>query len=349
MLANGVWIASEPGRRIAGFHLSALYSPWKRWPEIVREFLEAKGHPELLKQWVNTILGETWEEEGERVDAHILASRREPHANETRESGWGIDPYVVPVGVGVLTASVDVQGDRLELKVKGYGAGMESWLIAFEQIWGDPSRADVWAMLEQWRERAWQHVSGAVMHIAAMAVDTGGHHAQQVYAYARDKPSVWPIKGSSEAGRPVWGRPSKPSKYPGARLGHIGTDTAKDLIFARMRIREPGPGYTHIPRWADDEYLAQLTSERVVTRYVKGRPVRKYEKPSHVRNEALDLEVYALAALFSRGPYLVESLGLWATSIAAEGGEVVPKPEEQEQPRERAQRPRGSQWVQGWR
>lgn len=342
MLAGGVWVASEPGRRIAGFHISALYSPWAKWAELVREFLEVKAQPERLKVWVNTILGETWEEEGERVDAHVLASRREPHANETRDSGWGVDPHVVPVGVGVLTAAVDVQGDRLELKVKGYGAGMESWLIAHEQLWGDPSRDEVWRTLEQWRTRAWQHANGATMSIAATTIDTGGHHAEQVYAYARGKPNTWPIKGASEGGRPVWGRPSKPNKH-GTRLVPVGTDTAKDLIFARMRIRDPGPGYMHIPKWADDEYLEQLTSEKVVTRYVKSRPVRRYEK-TRPRNEALDLEVYALAALFSLGATVVESLGVWAASIAAEAVEK-PEPEPERQP----SRPRGSTWVQGWR
>ncbi|HEX6925693.1 MAG TPA: terminase gpA endonuclease subunit, partial [Longimicrobiaceae bacterium] len=144
MLAEGVWVAENPGHRTAGFHLNSLYSPWARWSELVREFLEAKGNPERLKVFVNTVLGQTWEEEGERVNAESLSGRREKYR------------AVVPDGVGLLVAAVDVQGDRLEVKVKGYGAGEESWVIHHEQLWGDPGRDEVWQMLENVRTRAWE-------------------------------------------------------------------------------------------------------------------------------------------------------------------------------------------------
>ena len=51
----------------------------------------------------------------------------------------------------------------------------------------------------------------------------------------------------------------------------------------------------HLPDWIEDEYLEQLASEKTLRRYKKGRgAVREYIK-TRERNEALDLEVYALA------------------------------------------------------
>ncbi len=66
-----------------------------------------------------------------------------------------------------------------------------------------------------------------------------------------------------------------------------------------MKIPKPGPGYMHLPDWATDEYLEQLTGEKKIT--VRDRRTRS-RKPVYVktytRNEALDLTVYCHAALF---------------------------------------------------
>ena len=35
-------------------------------------FLAAKGDPVLLKDWTNTVLGQTWQEQGETVDHELL-------------------------------------------------------------------------------------------------------------------------------------------------------------------------------------------------------------------------------------------------------------------------------------
>lgn len=338
MLRRGVWVAENPGHRTAGFHLNALYSPWARWPELVREFLDAKGNPERLKVFVNTVLGETWEEEGERVGAESLASRK--HAYRAQ----------VPEGAGLLTAGVDVQGDRLEVKVKGWGKGEESWLVHWEQLFGDPGRDEVWAKLEEVLVREWKHEAGGTLRIEAVCIDSGGHHTEAVYRYVRPRQArkVWAIKGMSQPGRPLVGRPSRANKH-GVKLLPLGTDTAKDAIFTRLKVNVPGPLYMHFPEWVDDEYFAQLTAEKVVTRYVKGRPVRSYEK-IRPRNEALDLEVYALAALVSLGTPVLQSLGRFVEHAQAEGAKVraAETPDPAAAQRAPARRPR-SGWVSGWR
>lgn len=341
MLNAGEWRAHNTAARTVGFHLNALYSPWARWAELVAEWLEAQGNPERLKVFVNTVLGETWEEEGEKLDEDTLATRRETYAAP------------VPMGAGLLTAAVDTQGDRLELKVKGWGKGEESWLVHFEQLWGDPAGDEVWTQLEALLVREWKHEGGAPLRIAACCIDSGGHHTEAVYRFVKPRQPrrVWATKGMSMPGRPLVGRPSKANKH-GVKLLPIGTDTAKDVVFARLRINTPGPGYMHFPASCDEEYFRQLTAERVMTRFVKGRPVRRYEKPAHRRNEALDLEVMNLAALISLGTPVIEALGVYVERVQAEGAKLRAEAEDKPATLPRAARPspvRRGGWVNGWR
>lgn len=348
MLAGGEWRARAPFRRVAGFHLSALYSPWTTWEDIVEEFLAAKGNPERLQVWVNTALAETWEEAGDQLS---------PDALEMRLEVYGRDPMdpestapEVPEGVGVLTAGVDVQGDRLEAVVKGWGRGMESWLIHYAQVWGDPGEPQVWADLQELLLRPWTHVSGQAIPVAAIGVDTGGHHTEAAYSWVRAlrRRRAYALKGMAGEGRPILGRPSKRSKAK-IPLYPVGTVAAKDMIFSRLRIQSPGPGYIHLPRWSGREYLEGLTAEKVVTRFHKGRPTRSYEK-LRPRNEPLDLEVYALAALLALGPATLENLGTLADKLTGAPDEALdgPATEVAPTPRRVISPPRSSGWVTGW-
>jgi Bacteriophage tail assembly protein len=100
-ISKGEWYATKPFNKSAGFRLNGLYSPWLRLEDAVFDFLEAKKMPETLKTWVNTFLGETWIETGDRMDDNVLYQRREK--------------YTMPRDVVVITAGVDVQDDRLEV------------------------------------------------------------------------------------------------------------------------------------------------------------------------------------------------------------------------------------------
>jgi len=296
MLENGEWRAenSNPNNHnMVGFHLNELYSPWVSWSRIVAEFLKAKLLPETLKTWVNTTLGETWEEQGETIDEGSLLARKE---------NWG---NVLPAGVVIVTAGVDVQNDRLEVEIVGFGVGQESWSLDYKIIHGDPAREEVWKDLDAILERPIKHASGINMRIACTCIDSGGHHTQEVYAYCKKRQlrRIFAVKGSSVTGKPIASRPTIANRMR-VKLFAVGTDTAKEMIYSRLRITEPGAGYCHFPANRDEQYFKQLTAEKLVTRYHKGFPVRKWEKPSGSRNEALDCRVYALAALHILNPDL---------------------------------------------
>jgi len=283
-IRNGKWKATNEFKGVAGFHLSTLYSPWTPLADGVRDFLEAKKQPATLRVWVNTYLGESWEEQGEAVDDYELSQRRE-------------DWDALPREVLLLTAGVDVQDDRLEVEVVGWGLDEESWSIHYQTIYGDPSSPKVWDDLDVVLARKWEHESGSEMIATATCVDSGGHHTQSVYKYckAREGRRVFAIKGVGGDGRPLVGRPSK-NNIGKVNLFPIGVDTAKHLLFSRFRINEPGAGYCHFPSDRDDEYFKQLTAEKIATRYHKGFARREFVKV-RPRNEALDVRVYAMAAL----------------------------------------------------
>ena len=285
---QGEWRATAvaASQGVAGFHISALYSPWISLREGVQDFMDAKSDPMRLKTWVNTFLGETWEEEGESLDEHDLVERCEY---------WGDD---LPAKVAVLTAGVDVQDDRLEVEIVGWGSGEESWSIAYEVLYGDPSTAELWDRLDLVIDNTYHHPVFGDMTIRSTCVDSGGHYTQSVYKYVQSRRGkrIFAVKGVGGEGKPISGKPSK-NNIGKINLFSVGVDTAKELLFGRLKIKEQGEGYCHFPDERSHEYFRGLTSEKRVTRYFKGRARREWVKNGTRRNEPLDCRVYAMAAL----------------------------------------------------
>jgi phage terminase large subunit GpA-like protein len=299
MLAEGEWRPTAEGDgRTAGFHLPSFYSPigWKSWADIVREFLDAKNDPALLKTFVNTVLGETWEDEySNKLGAEDLRKRVEFY-----------EPGVVPARGLIVTAGVDVQDNRLAIVLRAWGHGEESWLISHEEIYGDPAQPQLWQQLDVILNKPLRHGISEPIKISAMAVDSGGHFTHEVYAFCRDRrrQGVLAIKGQSVKNKPAIGKGSTVDlNYRGkvikggAEVYPVGTDTIKSTIYGRLKFTEEGDGFYHFGAEASQAYFDQLTSEKQITRYVKGFPIREWVKKPGARNEALDCEVYAYAAL----------------------------------------------------
>jgi phage terminase large subunit GpA-like protein len=336
LLARGEWRSEQPGvQGMAGFHLNELYSPWRRWADVVRDFLAAKAHPETLKTWINTSLGETWEEESEKSDPTSLLARRENYT-EAR----------LPAGILYVTVGVDVQGDRLEAEAVGWRQTArdqppESWGIAYQVFHGDPGTTTPWIDLDHWLKQEWTAQDGRKLRVSAACVDTGGHHAAQVYAFcaSRQGRHIYAIKGSPGS-RPIWTPKARKATKYNAQVWLVGVDTAKDAWYARLRTPEPGPGYCHFPTAYSEHYFEMLTAEQVRTKFIKGRPQREWFCPSGRRNEALDIRVYALAALLARP---ID----WASLSRSSGPPVeAPRAAPREAPASSfINRPSGSPWI----
>jgi phage terminase large subunit GpA-like protein len=314
MLKRGRWIAQNPESPIPGFRISALYSPFFRWSELVARFLRDKEDPLKLQSFVNTILCEFWVEGGEQVDEHVLAE----HCHAFPRGDDPEDPQpIVPHGVGILTRSVDVQGDRLETCVWGFGKREEAWRTDFELIPGDPATKEPWDELHRIISRPYQHQSGAIMNVSITFIDAGGHHAQQVYDFARKhaRQKVYAIKGSSlQEGVPFV---SPPKRHKTARIVtyQVGSYTGKEALMKRLlKVKEPGPFYIHLPLDIDQAHLEQFLNEKLMRKIVNGRPRGIWVRTGP--NEQIDLFVYALAALHALGALVIDSLEARAKQLS---------------------------------
>lgn len=292
MIEKGEWIAQKPFRGHASFHIWAAYSynANSSWSAIAKEWFEAQGNILKLKAFTMLVLGETWEsEQGEKIEEDELLQRRE-------------DYTTIPNEALVLTCSVDTQDNRLEGEVKAWGIDNENWGVFPFRIEGIPSQKEVWEDLDNILNDTYKRLDGTELRISCTCIDSGGHFTDEVYKFCkkREIKRVFAIKGANTAGKPIVSRPSTSNKYK-AKLFTVGTDTAKELIFARLRLDSFGEGYMHFNKKYNEEYFKQLTAEKVINTYKNGKHVRIWKK-TRARNEALDITVYGLAALSILNP-----------------------------------------------
>lgn len=293
---TGQWIAAKENTRKRGFHLNELASPWKHWEEIIEDFKVADkerklGNIEKLKTFINTALGEPWEERGEAADEDVLIKRRERYMAE------------LPDGVLLVTAGVDVQDDRLEVEITGWGRGYESWGIRYAKIKGNLEIDETWDKLEQFLDTELYFENGNSLLIAATCIDTGGHFTSQAYKFLkkmeRKQKRIFGIKGMGGEGIPLINKIST-NNVEKVRIFILGVDSGKEIIMTRLKTADEGPGYCHFPinsdRGYDETYMKGLTSEQRVVQMKDGRATLKWVKKSGTRNEPLDLRNYSTAA-----------------------------------------------------
>ncbi len=307
MLEGGVWRATEPGAKIRGYHINALYSPWVNLCDLVDEFVSATKRQDQhgLQEFINLKLGETWEEISPEADAwEHLHKRREYYPSDD----------VLPDGVLLLTAGVDVQHDRLECSVYGWGVGRECWGIQHRVLYGKPDDPETWQQLDVLLQTQYALSNGVRLSVTCALVDSGdGAYTQNVYQYtkARERLRVFSIKGRGGIGVPFISTPSR-SNAMGATLFTLGVDSGKSLVMGRLATEDEGAGFVHYPMQAErgfnESFFKQLTAEVFQQKFEKGVVKSSWVKIRE-RNEALDCAVYATAAMEILSPnweYLAE-------------------------------------------
>lgn len=304
MVERGQWIPDNPRANPAhrSYHVwSALsYSPNASWGQIASEFLEAqRGGSEKLKTFVNTTLGETWQERGEAPEWERLYQRRERYKTRT-----------VPDGAVLLTSGVDVQKDRFVYEVVGWAPNKENWSIDAGTLWGDTADEATWLQLdEKLLGAVYPSAAGALHTIAMLAIDSG-YNTQMVYNWARGKPRVMAVKGVATA-RALVDAPSKVDLTingrklrRGFKIWPVGVDVAKTEIYGQLGLSlnenngAAPPGYCHFPEDYGPEFFKQLTAEHLLPSFNRRTRRTKMEwclLPNR-ENHHLDTRVYARAA-----------------------------------------------------
>lgn len=281
MIEGGLWRATRPeviGH--AGFRINALCSPHANaaWGKLATEFLTAKGSPDTLQTFVNTILAQGWREEADEIDENDLASRAEP---------FSLDD--VPPDVLIVTAGLDVQDDRVECTFIGWTRD-DALILGHSVVWGSPTDDTTWAEVDDLLRSTWKHPHGGTLRLDAAVIDSGdGGHTDRVYAFTRSRFARKVVSGKGVAGsRPAIAR----SSVKGTPMFLVGVDGLKNQILTRLaRGRTIRFSNSLEPAWYE-----QLASERRVVRYVRGQPYRRFERIPGRRAEALDCVVYGFAA-----------------------------------------------------
>lgn len=292
---NGKWIPRFPERKKArGFHMNSLASPWRTWESIVEEFLKVKNNPQEKKVFWNTVLGKPW-------ILHLTGALEYKELFNRRKLYNG----VLSAEIKILTAGVDVQDDRLEVEITGWGNKYKSFGIVYKKIYGNPGDEKVWKELDEFLLRKYKCADGREEIVRTTCIDSGGHHTSAVYEFAMERRwrNVYAIKGvGGEGKKAIMG--ISHLKKEGSKdvdLLLIGVNSLKDMVVSALKAKEDENGYCEFPleqgTGYDLTYFMGLTAEvktventskgeKIVWKVIKGR-----------RNEPFDLRVYSLAAV----------------------------------------------------
>jgi phage terminase large subunit GpA-like protein len=305
MLRKGAWRKHAMSRKI-GFWINELYSPWRKWWEIVESYIDCKDDPYAYMVWVNTSKAEVYEEQGEAPSSIELYNRN----RGTYKRGF------VPEGVVILVAGVDVQQDRLEVEIVGYGRGLESWSIDYIVLYGDTRYPEVWENLAGLMSQQWPGHDNRVFSVRAWGLDSGGatkDHKPQTYKFAAKYKHkfVYLVKGRATQETIIQppkslelNRKGKVKKYGYIKVWPVGTDFTKTELYGWLKVTPTGqvgefPGACHFPSNYTESYFEGLTAEYQSTEVdSKGYKRKVWKKRSGVNNEPLDCRVYARAMAY---------------------------------------------------
>lgn len=300
MLKNGKWVATaKPSNPLkVGFHLNSLYSPvgWLSWNKIMERYKnEALKTPQGMTTFMNTILGKTVKPQSEEMDWNIIYNRAgDVEINKPTDK------------VYFLTAGVDVQKDRLEIEVVGWGKNMYSQSIVYDQIYGDTTGEDVYKKLDEYLQREWLRPDGRSMKIKILAIDQA-HNGVAVMNFCRRYTfsRVMPIRGRDTLNVILSTPKAIDVMQNGKPIGRqkiflVGAGILKEELYGFLKLNknEDGTlpnGYMDFPKY-DSDYFKGLTAEVQIEN--NGKYV--WEKVRR-RNEPVDLRVYARAAAYKVG------------------------------------------------
>lgn len=302
------WLVHNPRSKIKGIHMNGLYrimgeknSMAGFLEEFWREYMAAKaGGEKTLQVWKNTFLAICYEPAAETIEPSALFKRRE-HYKPTEQ---------LPEEVLILAASVDVQGNRLECEVRGWGLDFESWGVEYREFAGDPTEQHVWKKLDAFLAQTYKHPIRGQIRIPICLIDAGGSKQSEAYIFTetRNHRGIFACRGAKDLNAPALS-PLRKAGYNSVPFYFVGVNSIKDTLHSRLRLPPPGagerqPGFLHWPISDDydETYFKNLTAEkRVIAKKGQNKGKLVWECPEGARNEPWDINVYMIAALEAGG------------------------------------------------
>lgn len=299
---SGTWVVAKDengndrdnGRRKrVGFKMNQFGSPLAKWDETIDEVLKAGSDPGRLKQVVNTVFAEPWIEKGETLESDELYNRREIYEAE------------VPSRVVAITSFTDIQKNRVETSVYGWGAGEECWLIEHNIIHGRTEGSlysdedAVWGRLSKQLRKIYKKSNGALIDISLSGIDCG-YATDEAITFCKQNGAhrfIATLGRAKRAGQPIADVPNDPDKKHNIYRTIINVDDAKSTMKSRLEMSDIGPGYVHFPliESLTKSFFKQFEGEELRHKMVKG--VKTFYWHTSGRNEAIDCYVGNLAMI----------------------------------------------------
>lgn len=272
-----------------GFHIWAGYSqqPNTTWKHIADAFVDALGDPEKMKPFKNTWLAESFEEESIKLSTNDLKDNIEDYIHIQNDAK-------------IVLMTIDTQNDRLEYLIKAWCKGETSYNLRAGKIMGDPDNKNVWEELNKILNTPLYTTDGREVKIFKAFIDMGGGKTDAVKKFARQSSKIIMLKGDDKEAKSNDSRPLavlKNSQNDGDLIMWVATNKAKDIVFERLALQPHEFGSIHHNITFDDEWFAQLTSEKKIFKKNKRGFLEKTYIKTRDRNEALDLEAYQVAAI----------------------------------------------------
>lgn len=284
MLRFGEWRTVQERTKYArkvAFWINTIYSPFTRFSEIVKEFLNSKDDPEAFQNFTNSWLAEPWEDTKLKTNADLVLERQ-----------TDLPEFTIPSWAKMLTGGVDVQENCIYWTVRAWGNYLTSQNIAHGQAFS-------FGEMERVMNLQYAKEDGTPMVVQLALIDSGDN-TDLVYDFCASN-SDWalPSKGSSHPQTSHF-KLSKVNKTDsrayGMNLVLVDTGKYKDMIAGRMK-KENGTGSWMVYQGCDREYAEQVTAEHKVNVRSGKRTTQEWVlKSSHADNHYLDTEVYAMCA-----------------------------------------------------
>lgn len=294
------------------FWINVLYSPFVRFSEIAKEFMDSKDDPERLQNFVNSWLAEPWEDTKLKTSKELVLERQTE-----------LPEFIVPGWAKLLTGGVDIQENCVYWTIRAWGDYVTSQNIAHGQAYN-------LAEVESIMNLEYKIEGGGVAVVNLCFIDSG-YEADAVYDFCVDNMD-WakPAKGSSNPMQSHFKISTvnrEASRAYGMELVIVDGGKYKDMIASRMH-KKNGRASWMVYQGCDEEYAAQVTAEhKILVKKGNAKPRLEWvPKHSHADNHYLDAEVYAMAA--------ADTMGVRMLHLQGEQQQAQPEKKEQYTPEE---------------
>ena len=240
-----------------------------------------------MQDYINSYLGEPFEEREKETSESVLISHIGSHK-----------PEIVPSGVQMIAAGFDVQLDHVYARVLGWGYMSEVWSIFEARLeTGDTSQLENFRMVEELLEMQWpfEDDKGHTMGIYKAGIDCN-YRGDVVFDFCRRHSDVLiPVRGDDS----VRSRVFRASKVAGSLIRYdLNVNVIKDRLYRLLfESIAAGPGYFHLHAETSADTLEQLASEEQ-RRIRNGRHFDNIwvKKDRNKANHFWDCDVYATFA-----------------------------------------------------